>query len=54
MDRLTIEKLDPDLKRKFRVWCLSHGTTMREVLTDFIAKTVAEEETARKKGRPKA
>ena len=34
--RLTIDGVPPDLKRRFRVWCINHNTTMTEMILKWI------------------
>ena len=49
MPRLTIEKVDDDLKRRFKIWCLSNRTTMRDELVKHIEATLAKAETRKAK-----
>ena len=49
MDRLTIEKVDPDLKRRFKVWCINNNTTMRNEIIKFMEKTLSDAEKAESK-----
>lgn len=39
---LTIDRIDPDLKYRFKVWCLERKTTMRATLLECIEKTIQE------------
>jgi len=49
MDRLTIEKVDPDLKRRFKVYCINKGSTMREELVTYMERALRDAEKAGKK-----
>ena len=47
-DRLSIEKVDPDLKRDFKVHCINKGSTMRAEIIAYMEKTVKQAEKRRK------
>jgi len=40
MSRLTIEGVDPDLKRQFKIWCINNQTTMREQIIAWMERTL--------------
>jgi len=44
MDRLTIEVPEPELRRRFRVWCINNGTTMKDEIVRFMKEVVDKEE----------
>lgn len=39
---LTIQKVDPDLKSKFKAWCAEHGVTMRAKLLELVETILKE------------
>lgn len=51
MNRLTIEKVDPDLKRKFKVFCISKGSTMRDEIVAYMERAIRDADKAAKRGR---
>ena len=44
MDRLTIEKVDPDLKRRFKVWTINNSTTMQKEILRFMKWTIEKDQ----------
>ena len=40
MDRLTIAKVDPELKRRFKAYCIVNKTTMQKTIISFMEKTL--------------
>jgi len=43
MTRLAIDKVPDDLKNAFRIWCLTHRTTMTEQIIAFMRWTVEQD-----------
>lgn len=42
--RLSLEPFDSDLRRKFKVWCINHKTTMREKIEEMIRELLEKED----------
>lgn len=39
---LTIDRIDPDLKYRFKIWCIEQKTTMRAKLLEWIERNIQE------------
>ena len=44
MPRLTIDNVPETLKLRFKLWCISKGSSMREEIVKYIEATLAKTE----------
>ena len=50
MPRLVVPNVDEELRRRFKVWCINHNTTMKDQIIAFMEKTVEDDAERLKRG----